>query len=201
MADPIVVKVSELPELMDLAAGDLITAVDVSEMISADKTKKLQAGNIKVFSTAQLAANVVENAQIKNGAVTGAKIDSGTITSANLAAAVNNDINRNLVYIQLFQPDEAIITASARTQFFVPATLAGKQVKQIGMGIVTAQTGKTVTIQLGTSGAYGSISGGATKEETVTKTLPSTLTKIPINVSVTAGSPAPKGLDFWFLVY
>ena len=37
MADPIVVKVSELTELMDLAAGDLITAVDVSEAVSANK--------------------------------------------------------------------------------------------------------------------------------------------------------------------
>lgn len=78
MADPIVVKVSELTELADLAAGDLITAVDVSEAISANKTKKLQAGNIKVFSSAQLADQVVSNVKLANGAVSYQKIDGLT---------------------------------------------------------------------------------------------------------------------------
>lgn len=191
MADPIVVKVSELNELTNLATGDLLEVVDISEEIAADKTKKIQAGNLKLFTASQIA----------DGIVTGTNIATATITADNFTADVNNEIKKNLVYIQLFQPDEAILGVTGRTQFFVPAHLAGKKVRQIGIGIVTAETGKTVTVELGTFGAYGSISGEASKEEYTTKTLPSALTKIPINVSVTAGTPAPKGLDFWFLVY
>jgi len=144
---------------------------------------------------------VVETPKIKNLNVTGEKIANATITNGKLAAEVINDINKNLVYIQLFQTTESIINASNRTQFFVPAYLAGKSIRQIGMGVATSETGKNITIQLGTSGAYGSISGEATKEEAITKTLPAALTKIPINVTVTSGTPAPKGLDLWFLVY
>ena len=54
MADPIVVKVSELTELIDLAADDLITAVDVSEALSANKTKRLKAENLKIFTGTQI---------------------------------------------------------------------------------------------------------------------------------------------------
>lgn len=82
MTDPIVVKVSELTELADLAAGDLITAVDVSEAISANKTKKLQAGNIKIFSSAQLSDQVVSNVKLANGAVSYQKIDGLTSLQA-----------------------------------------------------------------------------------------------------------------------
>ena len=50
-------------------------------------------------------------------------------------------------------------------------------------------------------GVGGVYEEGATKEEAITKALPAALTKIPINVTVTSGTPAPKGLDLWFLVY
>lgn len=86
MANPIVVKVSELTELVDLAAGDLITAVDVSEVISANKTKKLQVGNLKVFSTAQLADSIVTVAKLANNAVESAKIKDLNVTTGKLAA-------------------------------------------------------------------------------------------------------------------
>lgn len=86
MADPIIVKVSELPELMDLAAGDLITTVDISEAISANKTKKLQAGNLKVFATAQLADSIVTVAKLADDAVESAKIKDLNVTTGKLAA-------------------------------------------------------------------------------------------------------------------
>lgn len=86
MADPIVVKVSELTELTDLAAGDLITAVDISEAVSSNKTKKLQAGNLKVFATAQLADSIVTVAKLANDAVETAKIKNLNVTTAKLAA-------------------------------------------------------------------------------------------------------------------
>jgi hypothetical protein len=85
MADPIVVPVSLLPELMDLATGDLITAVDISEAVSANKTKKLQAGNIKIFSTAQLADSIVTVAKLANDAVESAKIKDLNVTTGKLA--------------------------------------------------------------------------------------------------------------------
>jgi membrane-associated protease RseP (regulator of RpoE activity) len=85
MADPIVVKVSELTELTDLAAGDLITAVDVSEAVSANKTKKLQAQNIKLFTSGQLATSIVTAAQLANDAVETVKIKDLNVTTGKLA--------------------------------------------------------------------------------------------------------------------
>jgi len=159
---------------------------------------KIASGGIS--ASTQFAAGVVNTAALKDLNVTGAKIANATITNDKLAAEVINDINKNLVYIQLFQPDEAIITTSAKAYFFVPSYLAGKKVKQLGIGIVSSSTGKTVTVALGSS--YGSVSGVTSAEtaNTLNYTLPAALTKIPINVTVTAGTPAPQGLDFWFLV-
>jgi len=106
---------------------------------------------------------------------------------------------KHVVYMQLFLPDEAIITASGRSQFFVPSYLAGGKVKQLGIGIVSAST-PSVTVALGSS--YGSVSGTSSTEtaDTLNYTLPAAMTNIPINVTCGAGSPAPKGLDFWFVV-
>lgn len=191
MADPIVVKVSELTELTALATGDLLTVVDVSEAIAANKTKKLQAGSIKIFTGSQITDDII----------TGSHVVNNTLELSKLSNSANEEIRKNLVYIQLFQPDEAILNATGRTQFFVPSHLAGKTVRQVGIGINVPETGKTVTVQLGTSGTYGSIASGASAEAVVSKVLPAALTKIPINISVTSGTPAPKGLDFWFLVY
>ena len=95
MADPIVVKVSELTELTDLAAGDLLTVVDISEAVSSEKTKKLQATNLKIFATAQiadiiitaakLAADAVETAKIKDLNVTTGKLAANAVTAAKIA--------------------------------------------------------------------------------------------------------------------
>jgi len=160
---------------------------------------KIASGGISASS--QFAARVVDTNALKDLNVTGAKIANATITNDKLATEVINDINKNLVYIQLFQPDEAVITTSAKAYFFVPSYLAGKKVKQLGIGIVSSSTGKTVTVALGSS--YGSVSGVTSAEtaDTLNYTLPAALTKIPINVTVTTGTPAPKGLDLWFLVY
>lgn len=201
MAEPVTKKIDTLPAMEEpVATNDKLLFLDVSAP-AATMTKLITMNQVRISAAAQLDADVVETAKIKNLNVTGEKIAGATITNDKLAAEVINDINKNLVYIQLFQTTESIINASNRTQFFVPAYLAGKSIRQIGMGVATSETGKNITIQLGTSGTYGSISGEATKEEAITKTLPAARTKIPINVTVTAGTPAPKGLDFWFLVY
>lgn len=85
MADPIVVKVSELTELTDLATGDLVTVVDASEAVSANKTKKLQAGNLKLFTSGQLANSIVTAAQLANDAVETVAIKDANVTTAKLA--------------------------------------------------------------------------------------------------------------------
>ena len=85
MADPIVVKVSELTELTDLATGDLVTVVDVSEAVSANKTKKLQAGNLKLFTSGQLANSIITAAQLANDAVETVAIKDANVTTAKLA--------------------------------------------------------------------------------------------------------------------
>ncbi len=202
MADePVTKKIDTIPVMTEVVANnDRLLLLDVSAS-AADMLRLIEMNKVKISSDIQLGDGIVINTKLGAGSVTGEKIAATTITADKLATAVIEEINKNLVYIQLFQTDEAVITASNRTQFFVPEYLAGKQVRQIGMGIATYETGKVITIQLGTSGAYGSISGEATKEENITKTLPAARTKIPINVTVTAGTPAPKGLDFWFLVY
>lgn len=201
MAEPVTKKIDTLPAMEEpVATNDKLLILDVSAP-AATMTKLITMNQVRISAATQLDVDVVETPKIKNLNVTGEKIANATITNGKLAAEVINDINKNLVYIQLFQTTESIINASNRTQFFVPAYLAGKSIRQIGMGVATSETGKNITIQLGTSGAYGSISGEATKEEAITKTLPAALTKIPINVTVTAGTPAPKGLDLWFLVY
>jgi hypothetical protein len=201
MADPVTKKIDTLPAMEEpVATNDKLLILDVSAPATT-MTKLITMNQVRISAATQLDADVVETPKIKNLNVTGEKIANATITNGKLAAEVINDINKNLVYIQLFQTTESIINASNRTQFFVPAYLAGKSIRQIGMGVATSETGKNITIQLGTSGVYGSISGEATKEEAITKALPAALTKIPINVTVTAGTPAPKGLDLWFLVY
>jgi hypothetical protein len=201
MADPVTKKIDTLPAMEEpVATNDKLLILDVSAPATT-MTKLITMNQVRISAATQLDADVVETPKIKNLNVTGEKIANATITNGKLAAEVINDINKNLVYIQLFQTTESIINASNRTQFFVPAYLAGKSIRQIGMGVATSETGKNITIQLGTSGVYGSISGEATKEEAITKALPAALTKIPINVTVTSGTPAPKGLDLWFLVY
>ena len=201
MAEPVTKKIDTIPAMEEpVATNDKLLILDVSAPATT-MTKLITMNQVRISAAAQLDADVVETAKIKNLNVTGEKMAAATITNDKLAAEVVNDINKSLVYIQLFQTTESVITISNRTQFFVPAYLAGKSIRQIGMGVATSETGKNITIQLGTSGTYGSISGEATKEEAITKTLPAALTKIPINVTVTAGTPAPKGLDLWFLVY
>jgi len=190
MAEPLTKKINDLPEMTAVAASnDKLLMLDVSESY-VDMTKLVPMTLLSIHTSSQLAANTVDSSQIKAGA----------IDLAHLATETLDEVKKNLVYIQLYQPEDAIITKSAISYFFVPSYLAGKTVVQVGMGIVTTSTGKTVTVQLGTSGAYGSVSAVTTTESTVSKTLPAAGTKIPINVTCTTGTPTPKGLDFWFLV-
>ena len=210
MADePEVRKVDTLLELTAVAPGDKLLINDISETNLAELTKLVKMENIKLFNSAQLSADVVDNAQIKGGAVTAAKLASdsvetlkikdGAVTADKLAAGAVDAEASNLIYMQLFQLDEAIITTDPKAYFFVPSHFAGKKVKKLGIGIVSPATGITVTVALG-NGTYGSVSGTTSAESAaVNYSLPGVFTKIPVKVTVSAGA-IPKGLDFWFVV-
>lgn len=257
MADPIIKRIDEHPNLVGVAAiDDKVLGIDASQANLAQKTVLIAMNQLSIHTPSQLAANVVEGTQIKNGAVTPDKLSipyipdnvfielgnlrtssgsayidfhpyyplndydariiasggeastnaKGTLTYYAVSHVFNGDLSvsgeitgaKHVVYMQLFLPDEAIITASGRSQFFVPSYLAGGKVKQLGIGIVSAST-PSVSVALGSS--YGSVSGTSSTEtaDTLNYTLPSARTKIPINVTCGAGT-APKGLDFWFVV-
>lgn len=173
---------------------------------------KVKAAGIDSMTSAELAA-IVSNETGSGALVFGtsptigtATLNSPTLVTPALGTPTSGVLTnctglKHVVYMQLFLPDEAIVgSATARTQFFVPSYLAGGVVKQLGIGIVASSTGKTVGVALGST--YGSVSGVTSTETagTLSYTLPSALTKIPITVSCTTGDPAPKGLDFWFVV-
>lgn len=184
MADPVVVKVSALTEATDLATGDLLTVVDISEADVANRTKKVQMGNVKLFN-----AN-----QITDGIITTPKMADAQVTLSKLAADSRAAI-RNLVYMQLFPATEIITTTTGKAYFFVPSQLSGMSIKKAGVGVVTAGTGNT-TVALG---SLTSVAGnGFVEGADINVALPTVGTKISINV--TAGTGSPKGLDFWFVV-
>lgn len=175
MADPIVVKVSALGELTAMATDDLLTVVDVSEAQVQDKTKKIKAGNLKIFNANQLQANTVPLSSF----------------TADARVAI-----RNLVYMQLFPATEVIATTTGKAFFFVPSHLAGMYIKKAGLGVVTPGGAGNTTVALG---ALTSVAGdGFTEGADINVQLPATGTKISVNV--TAGGGSPKGLDFWFVV-
>lgn len=173
---------------------------------------KVKAAGIDSMTSAQLKA-IVSDETGSGALVFGtsptigtATLNSPTLVTPELGTPASGTLTnctglKHVVYMQLFLPDEAIVgSTTARTQFFVPYYLAGGVVKQLGIGVVASSTGKTVGVALGST--YGSVSGVTSTEtaDTLSYTLPSALTKIPITVSCTTGDPAPKGLDFWFVV-
>ena len=173
MADPIVVKVSELTELTDLATGDLITAVDVSEAVSANKTKKLQAGNLKLFNSGQLANSIITAAQLANDAVetvaikdlnvttgklanlavTAAKIANGTITATQLADDAVTEAKlgaiKRTVIIPIYGDLDSIVVANYPRRFSWVHALDGHVITRASVvlsGAVSSSGSVTVTI-------------------------------------------------------
>lgn len=176
MADPDEVrKITELEKLTSPARKDTLLINDISEADQSKVTKIIELEKIPVYDSGQLG--------------------DGIVSLAKLAEEVTNAMGRNLIYIQLFSASDVIVSTSGKEQFFVPSYLAGKKVKKLGLGVVTAgSTNTTVTF-----GAIGSVAGnGYAEGSAINVSLPETGTKIPVNV--TAGSGNPKGLAFWFEV-
>jgi len=195
MPEPILVKISELTELFSTAAADQFVILDASETNETEKVKRVRMELLKLTNSDQLVGAIVTLANMTANSVDSPQIIAGAVDAAHLS---DQTIARNLLYIQLFGVGELVVTTTAKAYFWVPSHLAGKKVKKVGMGLVTAGSSNT-TVQLGSSGAYGSISGnGYAESADLNISLPAVGTKIPINV--TAGGGSPKGLDFWFVV-
>lgn len=114
--------------------------------------------------------------------------------NASLLTSYDPSLAQSLIYIQLFSVTELVITVNAKAYFWVPAYLAGKFIKKMGMGLVTAGTSNT-TVALGTLANV--VGNGFVESGALNVALPSVGTKIPINI--TAGTGTPKGLDCWFV--
>lgn len=203
MTDPKVRRIDTLSELTAVAVGDMIIINDISEINLAEYTKQIKVENIKIFNAAQLSANVVENAQIKDGVVTAGKlatdavetlkIKDGAVTAAKLSVGLVDAEASNLIYIQLFQPDEIIVSTTGRSFWFVSSFFTGKKVKKMGLGVITPGTSNT-TVALG---SLGSVAGNAFVEVDKNASLTA---GVKHSINITAGSGNPKGLDFWFIV-
>jgi len=59
MADPILVKISDLTELLSTDAADLLVIVDVSELSELDRTKRVRMDKLKITSSDQIGNGLI----------------------------------------------------------------------------------------------------------------------------------------------
>lgn len=85
MADPIIKKISLLPEATDMAAGDLFAIVDVDELVAANRTKKATASLLKLFNATQITDGIVVESKLATDSVTTTKIKAGNVTTDRVA--------------------------------------------------------------------------------------------------------------------
>lgn len=130
--DPIVVKVSALGELTDLATDDLLQVVDVSEELVANKTKKMQAGSIKVFTASQ----------ITDGILTNSKLADNTIENAKLKVRVTP------ITLIVLGADELWTTGDGKMIWDIPTELDGATLTEAQCICRERGTG-TLTVSLG----------------------------------------------------
>jgi hypothetical protein len=230
MADPIVVKVSELTELTDLATGDLITVVDISEVVSANKTKKLQAGNIKLFTSGQLADSIVTAAKLANDAVetaaikdlnvttgklanlsvTAAKIANGTITATQLADDAVTEAKlgaiKRTVVIPIAGDEDNIIVKNYPRRFAWPAMLDTHIIQSVTVVLSGAvSTSGVVTVAVSNAGGVAatvSVPQGSWSASTssIATAYKTAASLAPVGINVTAAGVEAKGLSVYLEV-
>lgn len=230
MADPIVVKVSELTELTDLATGDLVTVVDASEAVSANKTKKLQAGNLKLFTSGQLANSIITAAQLANDAVetvaikdlnvttgklanlavTAAKIANGTITATQLANDAVTEAKlgaiKRTVIIPIAGDEDDIIVKNYPRKSAWAAMLDTHTILSVAVvlhGAVSSSGVVTVAVSnAGGVAATVSVPQGSWSASTTTiaPAYKTAAAFAPIGINVTAAGVGAKGLSVYLEV-
>lgn len=95
MADPVIRKLTERPEVTTLLGTHLMEIVTPEDTDLSSRNKKLKVSNFKLFNAAQigdgivsqskLAANAVSTAKIVDANVTNAKLASNAVTTAKIA--------------------------------------------------------------------------------------------------------------------
>ncbi len=86
MADPVIKKISLLPEATSIAAGDLFAIVDLDEPVAAKRTKKAPASLVTLYNSAQITDGIVVESKLATDAVTTSKIKAGNVTTDRIAS-------------------------------------------------------------------------------------------------------------------
>lgn len=81
MADPILVKISELDELTSTDGADQLPIVDASEPNVTIKTKRVRMDKLRLTAAAQLADGIVANSKLANSSVTTEKLAPVSVTT------------------------------------------------------------------------------------------------------------------------
>lgn len=173
MADPIIKKIDQHPNLVGVAAiDDKVLGIDASQLDPAQKTVLISMNQISIHTANQLAADVVENLQIKDAAVTAAKIDAdavdgtkiaddsidsehyvdGSIDTAHLSDSCVTEAKlgtiKRTVVIRVTSPDDGFTTGSTTNFFPFPVTLNNFIVVDARMNLSVASTSGSVTVEL-----------------------------------------------------
>lgn len=85
MADPLLAKISELPEMADSAAADQLPIVDASDNNDETKTKRVRMDKLKIITADQITDGIVENSKLADGAVTSGKLGAGAVIAGKIA--------------------------------------------------------------------------------------------------------------------
>lgn len=92
MADPITKKIDTLAAFTEVASGDKLLGLDVSEADPTLMTKLMSLNQVVLYNATQLSADVVETTAIKNGSVTEGKIGTGAVSLNKMASnSVDSD--------------------------------------------------------------------------------------------------------------
>lgn len=188
-----VIKVSLLNELTstDLAAGDLIEIVDVSEAVAANKTKKILAGSLKLLSSGQITDGIVTEPKLSALSVTNGKVGAGAITPEKMSGQVRG------MTIKLFGTTEALEVYNFAYETFWPAIFDGWKITSIRAWITTPSSSGAVTVVVSKAGgatiASPSISQGDRVSTPITVDV-AMASSDALSFNVTAVGVGTKGL-------
>lgn len=123
MADPIIKRIDEHPNLVGVAAiDDKVLGIDASQSAPAQKTVLIAMNQLSIHSPSQLAANVVEGTKIKDGAVTPAKTSfAPTSTTTNGVARFSNTSGsiKDTPTFTIADTGQMLITTTGHTAMYI----------------------------------------------------------------------------------
>lgn len=191
MADPVVVKVSDLVELAagSLATGDLLEVVDISEAAAADKTKKMQAGSLKLFTAGQITDGIVTQSKIAANAIITANIVDAQVTKAKLA------VMDHPIAVPITDMGGVAIT-DVETYVPIPAAYNAYTLVSATLTIDTVSTSNIVVNIKNDSGSIGNITLNANAVNSSALSLDHELaTNEHLIFTITSGAGDGKGLS------